>query len=90
MQAGTTTIRIDMEAKETELWWPHGHGEPALHDLHVAAERVTSTYIHRTDPQTGHASATCLRPHIVHIKIGFRELKVVTRRTASAAASSSW
>ena len=77
-QAGTTTIRIDMEAKEPKLWWPHGHGEPALHDLHVAAERVTSTYIHRTDPQTGHASATCLHPHIVHKKIGFRELKVVT------------
>jgi beta-mannosidase len=43
-QANLSTIRLGMEAKGPKLWWPHRHGEPALYDLSVSAERSESAH----------------------------------------------
>jgi beta-mannosidase len=92
-QTGANTIRIGMDVRAPKLWWPHGHGQPALYDLYLTAER---TLPHASVDSTKGAPsrqgclsgrpATALQemaapaspsPHIIHHKIGFRELKLV-------------
>jgi beta-mannosidase len=69
-----------MKASAPKLWWPHGRGTPALYDLHVAAERSSPPRADavstegKSDRQTAVAAPS---PHIVHKRIGFRELKLV-------------
>ncbi len=66
-QTGTSIIRLAMEVKEPKLWWPHGHGEPALYDLHVTAERAEFQV--GSAPQVEGALQTCSTPQIQGAKL---------------------
>ena len=67
--AGVCVIPLSMKIEKPRLWWPHGHGNPALYELFVTAERSA--------PSPESAAGFIPSPHILHKKIGFRELKVI-------------
>ena len=62
LAAGTHRISAAMLVKKPKLWWPNGHGNPALYDLFL---------------KTGSDPFFRLS-HTMHKKIGFRELRVVS------------
>ncbi len=63
-EQGNTVVSINMVIQNPRLWWPHGYGEAALYDLVVDAAVQTAN-----PPQ----------PHVIHKRIGFRSLQVVSQ-----------
>lgn len=62
LAAGTHRISATMLVKKPDLWWPNGHGKPALYDLYLKTG---------SDPLSEISAE-------VHKKIGFRELRVIS------------
>lgn len=38
IKPGLQAYEVELVVREPKLWWPVGHGEPTLHDLHVRVE----------------------------------------------------
>jgi Beta-galactosidase/beta-glucuronidase len=62
LAAGSHRISATMLVKKPDLWWPNGHGKPALYDLYLKTG---------SDPLSEISAE-------VHKKIGFRELRVIS------------
>ncbi len=78
---GISVIRACLNVSSPKLWWPNGSGEHALYDLHIAAWRADTVGSVESCMSSARANASYARcspsPHLIHKKIGFRELKVI-------------